>query len=174
MEKNNEFFKQLDQTETLFLENEKIAEVIKSVIMSRLLFLTKEGKIYSHLAEEYIRELNEYAVYCKDGKQEEWKELVREIVYVSGNGSDERVLFELESFERVGTIMKMQDEGASYEALHNYFFENACESGIDQILFGLKMLKFAKDGRKFIEEHYSDKLPCKRSLLNSKSDDVVR
>ena len=70
--------------------------------------------------------------------------------------------------------MKMQAEGCSFDEMHTYFFDNVCEGGTEQILFGLKMLEFAKDGRKFIEEHYSDNLPCKRSLLNSKSDDVVR
>lgn len=173
MERNQYLLGQF-KNDSISLENEKIGKVIKSVIMSKLLYMTKENKFISYEAEEYIRDLSEFSKYCKDGKQEEWKELVRNTVYSSGEGNDERVLFELESFERAGAIMKMQDEGASFEDIHKYFFENACETPTDQILFGLKMLSFAKDGRKFILEHYGDNLPHKRILLEMQSIDIDR
>lgn len=174
MENNKELLKQFKEDESIASLNEEIGKVIRSVIMSRLLVLTKENKIFSYEAEEYIRKLGDYAIYCKDDKQEGWKAMIRKIVYASGTGNDQRVLCELEAFERVGTVMKMEHDGCSFDEVHEYFFEHACQPGPDATLFGLKILEFAKDGRKFIMEHYADNMPVKKILLSQCIDGEQR
>ena len=49
---------------------------IRDMKMSKLLFLTKDGKFYSHIADEYIKKMDKYSVYCKEDKKENWTQTI--------------------------------------------------------------------------------------------------
>ena len=80
--------------------------VINNVKWSKLLYLTKDGKCYCPLAEEYLENMAKYTVYCKPEKADTWNKKLRYFVYGAGRIEDDRLLEELEVYELVGKIME--------------------------------------------------------------------
>ena len=62
----------------------QIKIVLKDVKMSKLLSLTKNGKVYSLKAEEYIDYLNSFSSYCIEEMKQDFEENVRKTVYAAG------------------------------------------------------------------------------------------
>ena len=82
--------------------SDKLKEVTNDVRTSTLLYLMKDGKIYSSEAEKYLEWIGQYDKYCIPEKRDDWHTTVRKIVYSAlapkpGHQDDDYVKEVLES-----------------------------------------------------------------------------
>ena len=94
-----------------------IENVLRNVKVSKLLFLTKNGKWYCPMAEEYIEDMEKYSEYCVPKKQNGWNKLIRKTVYGTGQLSDQDYIKYLLAFEMSGRVMKAHAEGKTWEEI---------------------------------------------------------
>lgn len=125
-------------------------EAIKSVKISKLLFLTKNRNIFSYEAEEYIYNLNRYSVYCKDDQKDNWESEIRNLVYAAGKVSDNYILEELSARENAAIIMNRISSGHSWDEIRRVV-KNQGHSGSSISMLGQIMLRFSPCGIDFVE-----------------------
>lgn len=59
----------------------ELIDILNDVRLCTLLYITKNGKVFSSKAEEYLRWINEYSKYCVSGMEDAWQEDIRRILY---------------------------------------------------------------------------------------------
>lgn len=116
----------------------EISEILDDVKTCAQLFCTKNNKIYSDMAEEFINRMGEYAKYCYPEMASRWKHKIRENIYgpllLSGfipiNDRIERILRirkrtiidTLLNFINAGEIMRIYDETHSWEEIDRILY----------------------------------------------------
>lgn len=122
----------------------KADSVMRNVRMARILHLTKDGRVYSHEAEEYINNLSKYSEYCKEGKKEDWKNHIRLIVYATGaeDIDDWDVRFQLQAYEVAGFLMEKANMETPWDDLKEYL--SWCEAIDEEVAH--KLFEYAEDG----------------------------
>ena len=152
---------------------DKIKEILNEIRHSTLLCCTKNGKIYSSSAEEYLKWLGEFAKYCLPEKVEEWNENIRKILYsvivpkhkfkddphvkriVESN--EYAIIDSLYNFMNAAEIMETYDKTNSWECVR----EKIKEQGHTGFTFsGLSnvMIEYSKIGVEFIENLDPDRI----------------
>lgn len=124
---------------------------IRDMKMSKLLFITKDGKFCSYIAKDYIEKMAKYSVFCKEEEQENWTKTIEQLIYMAGQVDDDSLLSELYSFENSAEIMELISNGSSWEDI-NKFTHKQGYSGITISSLGQRMLQFSPDGINFVEE----------------------
>ena len=61
--------------------SKRLREILNDVRMCTLLFLTRNGKIYSSDAESFLKVLKEYSKYCIPEMVDDWNDSIRKIIY---------------------------------------------------------------------------------------------
>ncbi|MBQ8891780.1 MAG: hypothetical protein IJ068_02830 [Bacilli bacterium] len=126
------------------------ANAIRDVKMSKLLFLTKGGKIYSNIANEYIDDVSKYSIYCKEDKQDEWIATIRKLIYMSGEVEDYLLLSELSARENAGMIMESISNNMSLADISK-IVKSQGHTGSSISLLGQIMLQYSPMGVEFVE-----------------------
>jgi len=106
----------------------EIEKILQDITTSTLEKKTKDGKIYSSLAEEFLDWINEYTKYCIPEQVDNWKKIIRETIYshyVSRqkndactrliNDSEDHIIYILYSFMYAGEIMRIYNETKSWD-----------------------------------------------------------
>ncbi|MBR4830883.1 MAG: hypothetical protein IKZ96_03875 [Bacilli bacterium] len=126
--------------EKLDLRTEKVMENVR---MARVMHLTKDQHIYSHMAEEFISDMSKYAKYCREDKKDDWTNHIRVIVYGTGSQSidDSEIECHLQAYEVAGIIMEEAQKGTSYEDLKTFI---SYSDVVDEELFH-KLYEYAED-----------------------------
>lgn len=139
MSKTSEFVIPLQ--EKLNLKTEK---VMQNVRMARVMHLTKDQHIYSHVAEEFISYMSKYAKYCKEDKRDDWTGHIRVIVYGTGSQliDDDFIKWNLQAYEVAGIMMEEAQKGTSYDDLQTFL--SWCEAIDEEVAY--KLFEYAKDG----------------------------
>ncbi len=124
---------------------------IKHMKMSKLLYLTKQGRFYNNIANDYIEKMTSYSVYCKQEQQINWVKSIEQLVCMAGEVDDCFLLSELYTYENAAKLMEAISGGYSWEDIKKNIHEQEhfCStiSSLGQI-----MLYFSPYGVKFVEE----------------------
>lgn len=146
--------------------SKELKEILDDVRMCKMLCCTKDGKVYSLKAEEYLLWMNEYAKYCLEDMQDIWKKDVKTIVYgplilrpefrddpdglalIKNNTSV--IIDTLFDFMNTGLIMQVFDETSSWEEVERMLDEQG-HSGSTLSSLENMMIKYASIGTDFIE-----------------------
>lgn len=123
---------------------------IRDVKMSKLLFITKDGKFISYIANDYIEKMAKYSAYCKE-EQENWTIIIKHLIYMAGEVDDYTLLSELHSYEYAGELFEHMANGESWEEVRQLVHEQG-NSGMSISLLGQIMLKYSPEGITFVEE----------------------
>lgn len=103
-----------------------IMNAMRDVQLSKMICLTKDGKPYSLIAEEYIRNMSRYKDLCKEDKVDSWTHDIRQFVYASGNPeTDYLIAVRLSAYEDAAQIMECISKGMSWEEVKDV----ACNQG---------------------------------------------
>ena len=114
-----EIFAAKERAQEIFAKmNEPTAEnALRDMKMSQALYLTKDGKFYSYIANEYKAILQSCRVYCKAEKQESWNKLMESLIDAIGATEDSVWLMYAWEYECAAKIIEKLALGASYEEL---------------------------------------------------------
>lgn len=148
-------------------DSKKIKEVLNEVRICSLLYCTKNGKVYSTSAEEYIEWLGQFAKYCIPEMANEWKNAIRKIIYSTVVpkpqykndprvkeiiDNDEYVIIDkLYNFMDAAEIMKKYDETHSWECVEE-LVSNQGHSGWTFSGLSNVMIQYSLIGIDFIEK----------------------
>lgn len=113
--------------------SEEISEILEDVKTCAQLFCTKNNKVYSDMAEEFINSMGEYAKYCYPEMASRWKHKIRENIYgplvprgfmpindiIEGTIRTRKmaIIDTLFNFVNAGEIMRIYDETHSWEEI---------------------------------------------------------
>jgi len=118
--------------------------------MSQALYLTKDGKFYSTIANEYKAILQSYCVYCKVEKQESWNKLMESLIDAIGATDDSVWLMYAWKFECAAKIIEKLALGASSteleEIVRSQGHTGATISSVCQTV-----LEYSDEGIEFID-----------------------
>ena len=121
---------------------------VSSMKLAKFMSLTKDGKYWSFVAEQYIENMSKYSIYCKEERQEEWTNTIESLIYLSGTVDDEYILRELRSKEYTGIIMEALANGKKMEEVKKIVNDQG-HSGFSISLLGQNMLDFSPYGLEF-------------------------
>ena len=146
---------------------QKISEIINDIRICTLLYCTKNGKVYSSSAEEYIKWLGEFSKYCIPEMKNDWMDTIRKIVYgvvvTKPKFSDDPAIQEiirnneyaiidnLYNFMNAAEIMKVYDETHSWECV-NYIVKKQGHSGWTFSGLSNTLIQYSLIGVDFIEK----------------------
>ena len=124
---------------------------IRDMKMSKLLFITKDGKFLSYIANDYIEKMSKYSAYCKEEEQENWINSIRNLIYASGEVDDYEIESQLHAYENAGKIMEQIANGKSWEEIGKITHEQG-HSGMSISLLGQTMLNYSPEGIDFADK----------------------
>lgn len=144
---------------------------IRDMKMSKLLFITKDGKFCSYIANDYIEKMSKYSVHCKEEEQKNWTKTIEQLIFMAGEVDDYTLLSELHSYEDAAEIMERISNGCSWEDISKLTHEQG-HSGMTISLLGQKMLHFSPNGIQFVEEVIGDRwIKLLENLNNAYKDE---
>ena len=100
----------------------KIDEVIKDMKMSKLLWLTKNNKFYSLVAEEYMHDKEKYLLYVKESKRKEFMNNYRDVLQMAGSVSDIVVYAKLMHWEHTGEILMLLTDNIDWDVIRESIY----------------------------------------------------
>lgn len=124
---------------------------VRDMKMSKLLFLTKGGKFYSMIADEYIEKMSKYTVYCKEEEKDNWTQTIKSLIYHAGEVSDDYILRELRSKEYAGIIMEKLANGCTIDEIKQIVADQG-HTVFTISLLGQNMIEYSPDGLDFVEQ----------------------
>ena len=124
---------------------------VRDMKMSKLFFLTKNGKFFSIIADEYIEKMSKYSIYCKEEEVENWTQTLRNLIYNAGEVSDDYILCELRSKEYTGIIMEQLANGIAMDRIKQIVLDQG-HTGFTISLLGQNMINYSPYGMDFAEQ----------------------
>ncbi|MBO5183823.1 MAG: hypothetical protein J6B64_05480 [Bacilli bacterium] len=124
---------------------------VRDMKMSKLLFITKDGKFLSYIANDYIQKMSKYSVYCKEEEKVNWTKTIQKLIYLAGEVDDYSIESELHAYEEAGEIMEHIANGESWEEISKLTHQQG-HSEMSISLLGQTMLHYSTDGIAFAEE----------------------
>lgn len=88
---------------------------LRDMRLSMNLYLTKDGKFYSMVANEYRDMLMEYAIYCKEEDFDRWCSMCQELIDSIKNMKDMDWLYDAWVVEATAKLMKVMDGEIDWE-----------------------------------------------------------
>lgn len=123
---------------------------LKDMRASQALFLTKNGKFYSSVTEEYLQKMQEYGIYCKVEEQENWCRRLQSLVDCMPNMSDDEWLNEAWIFESSATLMEKMNGEFSWDEVRDVISEQG-HTGMTMSLMSQTILEFSPYGISFVD-----------------------
>jgi len=124
---------------------------VRDMKMSKLLFITKDGRFYSPISDEYIEKMSKYAVYCKEEEKDNWIQTIKNLIYHAGEGSDDYILCELQSKEYTGKIMEKLANGETMDNIKQIVADQR-HTDLTISLLGQNMIEFSPYGLDFAKQ----------------------
>ena len=147
-------------------ENHK--KIIKNVEVCKALYLTKDGKVYSCEAEEFIENMKEFNIYLKPDKIDLWNNEIRRIIYDTfayiSTANDEpgvkrtvearraRIIGDLFAYINAGEIMRVYKQTNSWDEVYKTLQEQS-HSGNTFSEVALVIKEFSVFGLEFIQKY---------------------
>ncbi|MBR2289594.1 MAG: hypothetical protein IJ867_03045 [Clostridia bacterium] len=135
-----------------------IQDAIKDMHMSKLLFLTKKGRFFSYVVEDYLKDKQKFLPYIKETKRQEFMNIYRAFFEKGvGNLSDEMLRMHVEVFEDTGEVLKLLGKKTDWnqveETIRNQaHIEATCNDLIKNVAY------FSEYGLDFIEHFFGEEI----------------
>lgn len=154
-------------------DSKMLKDILDDVRVCTLLYCTKNGKVHSDSAEEFLSIISEYSRYCIPEMGQKWQEDIRKIVYsplVPRPGfeilphtkslvasSDYEIIDTLYNFINAGIIMQIYDENHSWEEVE-MAIDKQGHSGYTFSGLANVMIEYSRIGVEFIERFDPDRI----------------
>lgn len=93
------------------------------------LFLTKDGKFYSTLANEYRDKIAEYGIYCREEELGRWLSMTQYLIDSIKNMTDNEWLYDAWTIEATCRLMEAMDENIDWDEIHKIVEEQGHTGG---------------------------------------------
>ena len=127
-----------------------IDNAIRDMRMSKLLFLTKDNKFYSSIANEYMRDKEKFLPFIIEEKQKEFISKYTQIFQGVGVVDDTEIAMRLLNWEHSGEIMMLLNADTNWNAV-DALLHSQGHSGGTMSCLASKVLYFSPYGLDFIE-----------------------
>ena len=131
-----------------------IDNAIRDMRMSKLLFLTKDNKFYSSIANEYMRDKEKFLPFIIEEKQKEFISKYTQIFQEVGVVDDTEIAWRLLNWEHSGEIMMLLNTDTNWNAVYALLHLQG-HSVETMSCLAAKVLYFSTYGLDFIEHIYS-------------------
>lgn len=146
---------------------------IRDMRMAKLFFITKDGKFYSSIANEYIEKMSVYAIYCKEETKENWIKTIESLIEIVGEVRDGELELELLYCEQTAEIMECLSNGASWEEIKQVVKKQG-HSGMGISMLGQKILYYSPYGIEFVDKIIGKKYLKLLSCLNEEYEKQIK
>lgn len=133
-----------------------IDNAIRDMKIAKRLFLTKNNKFYSSIANEYMKDKEKFLPFIITDKKEEFMYEYSQIFQEVGNECDESIAYRLLNFERSGDIMMLLNANTNWDLVDNTL-EKQGHTGRTFNCLANKVLYFSPYGLDFIEHAFGIK-----------------
>lgn len=127
-----------------------IDNAIRDMRMSKLLFLTKDNKFYSSIANEYMRDKEKFLPFIIEEKQKEFISKYTQIFQEVGVVDDTEIAWRLLNWEHSGDVMMLLNADTDWNAVDELLHLQGHTGGTMSCLAS-KVLYFSPYGLDFIE-----------------------
>ncbi len=127
-----------------------IDNAIRDMKMSKLLFLTKDNKFYSSIANEYMRDKEKFLPFIIKEKQKEFISKYSQIFQEVGVVDDTKIAWRLLNWEHSGDIMMLLNANTDWNSVDELLHLQGHTGGTMSCLAS-KVLYFSPYGLDFIE-----------------------
>lgn len=130
--------------------------------MSQVLFLTKNGKFTSSIADQYRDKLIEYGIYCKEEEIDRWIDMCQRLIDSIPKCSDAEWLYDAWTIEAAAELMQVMDgETIDWDKVGNMVFDQGHTVGTMSEVSQL-LIAYSPNGMAFVDEFIKP-----RSIFNS-------
>ena len=127
-----------------------IDNAIRDMKMSKLLFLTKDNKFYSNIANEYMIDKEKFLPFIIEKKKKEFISKYTQIFQKVGVVDDTEIAWRLLNWEHSGEIMMLLNADTNWNAVDELLHLQG-HSGQTMSWLASKVLYFSPYGLDFIE-----------------------
>ena len=127
-----------------------IDNAIRDMRMSKLLFLTKDNKFYSSIANEYMRDKEKFLPFIIEEKKKEFISKYTQIFQEVGVVDDTKIAWRLLNWEHSGDVMMLLNADTDWKAVDELLHLQGHTGGTMSCLAS-KVLYFSPYGLDFIE-----------------------
>ena len=127
-----------------------IENVIRDMKISKLIFLTKDNKFYSSIANEYMRDKEKFLPFIIKEKQKEFIAKYAQVFQGVGIVDDSDIAWSLQSWEHSGNVMMLLNANTDWNAVDDLLHLQGHSGGTMNCLAS-KVLYFSPYGLDFIE-----------------------
>lgn len=127
-----------------------IDNAIRDMKMSKLIFLTKDGKFYSSIAREYMKDKEKFLPFIKEEERERFMSEYSQIFQKVGTEPDADIAWKLLNWEHSGDIMMLLSDNTDWNTVDNAIHLQGHSGGTMSILTS-KILYFSPYGLDFVE-----------------------
>lgn len=159
--------------EKVMYGTQQIKDILREVVICTRLSCTKNGKVYSPKAEEFLQWINEYTKYCIPEEVENWKRITRELIYSPIalkldsmatceiqrliDSKEYQIIDDLFNFINAGVIMEMYHTTHSWDEVSDVITKQGHTGWTFSGLCN-KILQFSIYGTEFIDKYYPDRI----------------
>lgn len=148
--------KQESEIEVKKLFEPTIDNAIRDMKLSKLFFLTKDGKFYSHIAREYMKDKEKFLPFIKEEERERFMSEYSQVFQEVGTEPDEDIAWRLLNWEHSGDIMMLLSDNTDWDAVDNAIHIQGHSGGTMSCLTS-KIIYFSPYGLDFVEHMYGIK-----------------
>ena len=135
------------------LNEPTIDNAIRNMKFSKMMHLTKNGKFYSTITEEYLRDKEKYLNYIKEELKEDYMRQYRNVFDYVGVYSDAEVAYMLLNWEHTGDILMLLNENTNWKLVDKELYKQGHSGGTISVLSS-KVFYYSPYGLDFIEHVY--------------------
>lgn len=152
-----------------------IDNAIRDMRMSKLLFLTKDNKFYSSIANEYMRDKEKFLPFIIEEKQKEFMTTYTQIFQEVGVVDDTEIALRLLNWEHSGDVMMLLNADTDWNSVDELLHLQGHTGGTMSCLAS-KILYFSPYGLDFIEHIWGveERVKAEKEIVSVKSSSVQK
>ena len=147
-----------------------IDNAIRDMKMSKLLFLTKDNKFYSSIANEYMSDKEKFLPFIIEEKKKEFIEKYTQVFQEVGVVDDTQIAFKLLNWEHSGDVMMLLNANTDWNAVDELLHLQG-HTGKTMSYLASKILYFSPYGLEFIEHIWGveERIKAEKEMVSLKT-----
>ena len=105
-----------------------IDNAIRDMRISKLIFLTKDNKFYSSIADEYMKDKEKFLSFIIEEKKEEFMTTYTQIFQEVGIADDTEIAARLLNWEQSGDVMMLLNADTDWNSVDKLLLWLSCQS----------------------------------------------
>ena len=131
-----------------------IDNAIRDMRISKLIFLTKDNKFYSSIADEYMKDKEKFLSFIIEEKKEEFMTTYTQIFQEVGIADDTEIAARLLNWEQSGDVMMLLNADTDWNSVDKLLHSQG-HTEVTMNSLALKIRHFSPYGLDFIK-HYGE------------------